>query len=126
MNIAENIEGVMGPEPRKTVHGSRVGHHPSYASPDNGKASLGEHLAVFVAPFRVSHPSPTREPRVDAYRSTADPSTTWGSSQTAVGQGLRDANNPGQLYGGGPVSFYSDSLQASVIFTSRPLLLAFD
>ena len=27
-------------------------------------------------------------------------------------------------YGGGPMSFYSDSLQVLVIFTSRPLLLA--
>jgi len=107
MNVAEKINGVMGPESRKAANGNRERHRPSNAS-TGGKASLGEHLAVFVAVSR--QPSRTREPRVDSHRQfTVDPSTTGESSQTAAGQG--DANNPDQMYRGGPgpVSVCSDS-----------------
>jgi hypothetical protein len=56
MNVTENINGVMGLESHKTANRKREGHHPSYASTDaDGRAPSGEHLAVFVAPFRVSH-----------------------------------------------------------------------
>jgi hypothetical protein len=56
MNVTKNINGVTGLESHKTVNRKREEHHPSYASKDaDGNAPSGEHLAVFVAPFRVSH-----------------------------------------------------------------------
>jgi hypothetical protein len=51
MNATENINGVVGPESRKTTtNGDR-----------DGKAPLGEHLAVFRSRFRVSHHGQERQ-----------------------------------------------------------------
>jgi hypothetical protein len=112
MNVSPKINGVMGPESHNTVNGEG---RPPYAS-THKKAPLGEHLADSADISRP--PLRTREPREGGHRPTVDPSAASGNPQTTAGH--RDTNKPDSLPGGGPVSSCSDSLLASVIFTSGP------